>query len=43
VWLVPLVLFALQNFAIIPFEERSMRRTFGEAYDAYARRVRRWI
>ena len=42
-WLVPLVLFVLQNFAIIPFEERSMRRTFGEAYDAYSKRVRRWI
>jgi protein-S-isoprenylcysteine O-methyltransferase Ste14 len=42
-WLVPVVLFALQNFAIIPFEERSMRRTFGDAYDAYSKRVRRWI
>lgn len=42
-WLVPVVLFALQNFLIIPFEERSMRRTFGEAYDAYSKRIRRWI
>jgi protein-S-isoprenylcysteine O-methyltransferase Ste14 len=42
-WLVPVVLFAIQSFVIIPFEERSMRRTFGEAYDAYSRRVRRWI
>jgi len=42
-WLVPVVLFLLQNFVIIPFEERSMQRTFGEEYDAYRARVRRWI
>ncbi|HEX5048657.1 MAG TPA: isoprenylcysteine carboxylmethyltransferase family protein [Gammaproteobacteria bacterium] len=42
-WLVPIVLFLLQSFVIIPFEERSMRRAFGEAYDGYSARVRRWI
>ncbi|HEY8518770.1 MAG TPA: isoprenylcysteine carboxylmethyltransferase family protein [Gammaproteobacteria bacterium] len=42
-WLVPVVLFLLQNFVIIPFEERSMRQTFGAEYDAYCARVRRWI
>lgn len=42
-WLVPIVLFVLQNFVIIPFEERSMKHTFGEQYDAYCARVRRWI
>lgn len=42
-WLVPVVLFVLQNFVIIPFEERSMERTFGDAYHAYRARVRRWI
>lgn len=42
-WLVPVVLFLLQNFVIIPFEERSMQHTFGEEYDAYRARVRRWI
>lgn len=42
-WLVPFVLFLLQNFVIIPFEERSMRHTFGEEYDAYCARVRRWL
>jgi protein-S-isoprenylcysteine O-methyltransferase Ste14 len=26
--------------AIVPFEERALRRTFGPAYDAYAHRVR---
>ncbi|HEX6993376.1 MAG TPA: isoprenylcysteine carboxylmethyltransferase family protein [Gammaproteobacteria bacterium] len=42
-WIVPVVLFVLQNFVIIPFEERSMKQTFGEEYDAYCARVRRWI
>lgn len=42
-WLVPVVLFLLLNFAIIPFEERSLAQTFGEEYDAYRARVRRWI
>lgn len=42
-WLVPLLLFTLDNFVIIPFEERSMERTFGDAYRAYRTRVRRWI
>ena len=42
-WLVPLVLFVLDHFVIIPFEERSMERAYGEAYRAYRARVRRWI
>lgn len=42
-WLVPAILFALQNFVIIPFEERSMEQTFGAAYGAYRERVRRWL
>lgn len=42
-WLVPVVLFALDNFVIIPHEERSMQRALGEAYAAYRARVRRWI
>lgn len=29
--------------AVIAREERYMRATFGEAYDDYCRRVRRWI
>jgi protein-S-isoprenylcysteine O-methyltransferase Ste14 len=40
---VPATLFLLQNFAIIPFEEHSMERTFGDAYRDYRSRVRRWI
>jgi len=42
-WLVPVVLFVLDNFVIIPFEESSMERTFGDAFRAYKVRVRRWI
>ena len=42
-FLVPIAVFATANFAHIPFEEAKMRRQFGEAFDAYARRVRRWI
>ncbi len=42
-WLVPVVVFLLDNFVIIPFEERSMERAFGEAYRAYRARVRRWL
>jgi protein-S-isoprenylcysteine O-methyltransferase Ste14 len=42
-WLVPVLLFMLDNFVIVPFEERSMERTFGDAYRAYRARVRRWI
>jgi protein-S-isoprenylcysteine O-methyltransferase Ste14 len=42
-WLVPIVLFLLDNFVIIPFEERSMERARGDAYRAYKTRVRRWL
>jgi protein-S-isoprenylcysteine O-methyltransferase Ste14 len=42
-WLVPVVVFALDNFVIIPYEERSMEHTFGDAFRAYSARVRRWI
>lgn len=27
----------------ISFEERALRRTFGESYEAYARSTRRWL
>jgi protein-S-isoprenylcysteine O-methyltransferase Ste14 len=41
--LAPVALFLTANFVHIPFEEAKMRRQFGEAFDAYARRVRRWL
>jgi len=42
-WLVPIIVFALDQFVIIPFEERSMERAYGTAYNDYKARVRRWI
>jgi len=39
----PALLFLLDNFIIIPFEEAKMERQFGDAYRAYKARVRRWI
>ena len=42
-WLVPVTLFVLDNFVIIPFEEASMERACGDAYREYKRKVRRWI
>ena len=42
-WAVPVVLFVLDHFVIIPFEERSMERTFGATFGAYKNRVRRWL
>jgi protein-S-isoprenylcysteine O-methyltransferase Ste14 len=41
VLLVP-TLVIVQLFVILP-EERYLQRRFGTAYDAYARRVRRWL
>ncbi len=39
----PIWLFVLDHFVIIPFEERSMERAYGDAYRSYKARVRRWI
>jgi protein-S-isoprenylcysteine O-methyltransferase Ste14 len=41
--LAPALMFAVANWVFIPFEEAKMRRQFGETFDAYTRRVRRWI
>jgi protein-S-isoprenylcysteine O-methyltransferase Ste14 len=44
-WIVLLLvptLLAVQHFVIAP-EERYLRRRFGAEYEAYARRVRRWL
>ena len=42
-FLAPIAIFATANWVYVPFEEHKMRRQFGEAFDAYARKVRRWI
>lgn len=40
--LVVLAGFVVMNVWAVPPEERVVARTFGEEYDAYRRRVRRW-
>jgi protein-S-isoprenylcysteine O-methyltransferase Ste14 len=42
-FLAPLAVFATANWVHIPFEEAKMRRQFGQAFDDYLARVRRWI
>jgi len=42
-YLAPLLVFMIANWVFIPFEEAKMRRQFGAAFDAYTRRVRRWL
>jgi len=39
----PFLMFAVANGVFIPFEEAKMRRQFGDSFDAYCRRVRRWL
>lgn len=39
----PFLVFATANWVHIPFEEAKMRRQFGQAFDDYARGVRRWL
>jgi protein-S-isoprenylcysteine O-methyltransferase Ste14 len=42
-YLAPVLMFAVANWVFIPYEEAKMRRQFGEAFDAYCKRVRRWV
>lgn len=42
-FLFPIFLFLVTNFVLIPQEERSMEKMFGEQYAEYKRRVRRWL
>ena len=42
-FLAPVMTFATANWVHIPFEEEKMRRQFADAFDAYARKVRRWL
>ena len=39
----PVLMLAIANWIFIPFEEAKMRRQFGDAFDAYCARVRRWL
>jgi protein-S-isoprenylcysteine O-methyltransferase Ste14 len=42
-YLTPVLIFMIENWAFIPYEEAKMRRQFGDAFDAYTKRVRRWL
>jgi len=42
-FLTPLFVFTITNWIFIPFEEAKMRRQFGAEFDAYTKRVRRWL
>ena len=42
-YLAPVLMFVVADWVFIPFEEAKMRRQFGDAFDAYCKRVRRWI
>jgi protein-S-isoprenylcysteine O-methyltransferase Ste14 len=39
----PVLFFLTINFVLIPFEERLLVDRFGKVYEAYRKRVRRWI
>jgi|SRR5580700_3200009 protein-S-isoprenylcysteine O-methyltransferase Ste14 len=39
----PILFFGLINFRLIPFEEQLLQEHFGVEYDAYRKRVRRWL
>ena len=43
IFLAPILAFATANWVHIPFEEAKMHRQFGPAFDAYTRKVRRWL
>jgi protein-S-isoprenylcysteine O-methyltransferase Ste14 len=42
-YLAPFFMYLVADRIFIPFEEAKMRAQFGEAFDAYCRRVRRWL
>lgn len=42
-WLIVLAFYLLTDRWYIPFEEQAMRECFGEQYDQYISRTRRWI
>ena len=42
-YLAPLLMYLVADRAFIPFEEAKMRAQFGDAFDVYCARVRRWL
>ncbi|MCU0631347.1 MAG: isoprenylcysteine carboxylmethyltransferase family protein [Methanolinea sp.] len=43
VCVIPVIIFLLAEFILIPIEERRMEERFGEEYREYKGRVRRWF
>jgi protein-S-isoprenylcysteine O-methyltransferase Ste14 len=43
VFFLPVVIFLLAQFILIPIEEKRMEQTFGKEYMDYKSRVRRWL
>ncbi len=39
----PVGFFVFMSLVFIPYEEQRLLETFGDAYNSYAQRVRRWI
>lgn len=42
-FVVPIVCFAILHAVIIPLEERNLQKKFGQEYEQYKHKVRRWI
>lgn len=42
-FIAPLIYFLIINFVVIPVEEKSLIKVFGDQYKQYRDRVRRWI
>ncbi|MGA8615184.1 MAG: isoprenylcysteine carboxylmethyltransferase family protein [Xanthobacteraceae bacterium] len=42
-FLAPIATFATLNWVHVSFEEAKMHNQFGQVFDAYVRKVRRWI
>jgi protein-S-isoprenylcysteine O-methyltransferase Ste14 len=42
-FLAPLMFFLVVNTIFIPFEEKRMKKIFGDSYTKYRQKVRRWI
>lgn len=42
-FIAPIIGFAVLNLLIIPLEERNLHQEFGQEYDRYKLKVRRWI
>lgn len=42
-FLSPIIFWGVMNFKIIPMEEETMEKIFGDSFTAYKSKVRRWI